>query len=194
MSRAHRIVFALAALVAAPAFAQTFSGQVAFGQSTVEPAFDDADGSYVFLLTPDHAPLPSRSNPRAWAPMYIVVYPVGTTLAGELNCTPENCDHLQSLPFVPPPLASLYPGGQVAGHNHLVGVRPTGDFNVAWAVKLILFTPKAVVDGTIDKQLTTLEAVNAALASGDAVGPFDTPTVFNCSIVSKRVYTKAGER
>src|SRR2546426_5229918 len=84
------------------------SGQRAFGQSTVEPAINDADGSTVFLLTPDKVPFPSQSNPRAAAPMYIPMYPVGSTIhPTALNCQPNNCDHLNVLPFAAPG----YPNG-----------------------------------------------------------------------------------
>lgn len=191
----RRAIPLLAALVSLPALAQTYSGQVAFGQSTVEPALDAATGAAVFLLTPDQAPAASKANPRAWAPLYIVAYPPATTLPpNELNCTPGSCDHLQTLPPLPPALQQVYPGGQLAGHDHLVGVAPTGDFNVAWQVLLVLFTPQGVADGAIDTRLTTLEAVEAAVARGDAVGPIPTPIVFDCSIVSESVYLQAAGR
>lgn len=193
MRNIRRLTFTLCcSLAAAPALAQTFSGQVAFGQSTVEPAFNLADGSYVFLLTPDHVAIPSHANQRAWAPLYIVAYPPASSISpATLNCTPTNCDHVQSLPNLPPFLASVYPGGQLIGHDHLVGVAPTGDFNVAWAVKLVLFTPKGVADHAIDTPIRTLEELDAAMANEDVTQPIDTPIVFNCSIVSQTVYTKA---
>ena len=75
------------------------SGQVAFGQATVEPALDSATGRLVFLLIPENVPFPSVSSPRASAPMNIPMYPTGSTVsAADLNCQPTNCDHLNVLP------------------------------------------------------------------------------------------------
>lgn len=195
MRTASRTALALLAVVSSSGFARAYSGQVAFGQSTVEPAFDLATGDAVYLLTPDGAPLPAKANPRAQAPLYIVAYPTGTTIpATNLDCTPANCDHLQTLPPLPPELQGVYPGGQLAGHDHLVGVPPTGDFNVAWDVELLLFTPKGVSDGAINTRLTTWAAIQAAMNAGDLTAPIPTPIVFNCSIVSETVYVSAMAR
>ncbi len=172
------------------------SGQVQFGQASVEPAYDDMTGDLIYLLTPIKSPDPVNSNPRAAAPMYIVVYPT-TSSVWPLNCTPTNCDHLQSLP---PPLlsalglGSVYPGGVVKGHDHLVGVAKTGgDFNVAWHVYLVLFTPQGVSDGAINREIKTLQGINDAIAAHDAVGPIDIPPpagpiVFHCSVTSAATY------
>jgi hypothetical protein len=178
-------------------FAQ--SGQTAFGQVVVEPSIDYASGNTIFLLTPNKSPLPSKSNPQAWAPMYIVMYPGNSTIdPGMLNCQPSNCDHLNVLPFPAP----AYPNGGttcvkygfpasqcglVAGHDHLVGVPHTGDFNVAWQVILVVFTPKAVTDGAINRRMLTFQDIADAVTSGDAFEA-DTAITFNCSIVPATVY------
>ena len=175
------------------------SGQTAFGQAVVEPAIDYATGNTIFLLTPNKSPFPSRSNPRAWAPMYIPMYPGNSTVApGVLDCQPGNCDHLNVLPFPAP----AYPSGGttcvkygfaanecglVVGHDHLVGMPHTGDFNVAWHVILVVFTPKAVTDGAINRRLLTLQDIADAVTNGDAFEA-DTPITFNCSIVPATVY------
>jgi hypothetical protein len=188
-----------------PSFAQAnldaFSGQRAFGQATVEPSFSDADGSTVFLLTPSKSPLPSQSNPRASAPMFIPMYPASSTIdPATLNCQPHNCDHLNVLPFPAPgypnggpTCAALgFPAGGCAlvlGHDHLIGVRPAGDFNVAWHVILVVFTPQAFADGAINTRVTTLQDVRSLEASGDAFEA-STPITFNCSIVSEAVYVQ----
>ena len=44
--------------VASNAFSETDSGQRTFGQASVEPAIDYSNGSTVYLLTPDKAPVP----------------------------------------------------------------------------------------------------------------------------------------
>ena len=76
------------------------SGQVTLGGTTIEPAYDDANGALVYLSTPEGAA--SHVNPiftRNVAPLYLPVYPIGPDF-GPLNCedttptTVENCpDH-----------------------------------------------------------------------------------------------------
>ncbi|MDD4352788.1 MAG: hypothetical protein PHU71_07500 [Candidatus Gracilibacteria bacterium] len=183
--------------------AQTVSGQRAVGQSTIEPAYDDATGTLVFLLTPDKAPFPSKTPPVAVAPLYIPMYPTNSTVdPSTLNCQPGNCDHLQVVPF---PAPGYQNGGSlcqqygfppdacalVAGHDHLVGIASTGgDFNVPWAVHLIIFTPQGFADLAINRHLTTLADLfgpNGVVTAGDALDIL-TPIVFNCSEVSETVY------
>jgi len=153
-----------------------YSGQRAFGQATIEPAVDSATGNEIFLLTPDKAPLPSKAAPRAVAPMYLVLYPEASAIdANTLNCQPDNCDHVQTF---------AYP---LKGHDHLVGVPHTGDFNVAWAVVLIAFTEQGFADGAINNRILTLDQLNKALGAGDVV-PIGPVTTFNCSITSAATY------
>ncbi len=178
------------------------SGQRSFGQATVEPAIDYTTGSTVYLLTPDKAPFPSKANPVATAPLYLTLYPVTSTVpAAELNCQPTNCDHVNVLPFPSPAYGSLpgtdvrcadFNGGQpcaaVKGHDHLVGIANThGDFNVAWHVKLVVFTAKAVTDGKINTRITTLAQLQSLETNGYVV-VLDTPITFNCSSTSERTY------
>jgi hypothetical protein len=189
-------LLAILVLISCAVDASAQSGQTAFGQSTVEPALNSADGSTVFLLTPDHVPFPSQSNPRASAPMYIPMYPMGSTIhPATLNCQPHNCD---ALPF--PSLG--YPSGGttctqfglpagtcglVIGHDHLIGVPHTGDFNVAWHVILVVFTPQGVADGAINNRITTLQELATVVSNGDAF-EVSTAITFNCSIVPSTVY------
>lgn len=209
MVRNRRFPSLVVALVASVAYLCTAnyalgqeSGQRTFGQASVEPALDTANGSTVYLLTPDKAPFPSKANPVATAPLYLPLYPVTSTVAAdELNCQPTNCDHVNVLPFPNTDYGALpgtdqrcvdFNGGApcsaVKGHDHLVGVASThGDFNVAWHVKLVVFTHAAFVDGKINTRITTLNQINALVASQDAV-ILDTPITFNCSITSERTY------
>ena len=155
-----------------------YSGQRAFGQVTIEPAIDDATGNEIFLLTPNNVPIPSHAAQRAHAPLYLVLYPTASTIdANILNCQPVNCDHVQTF---------AYP---LKGHDHLVGVPHTGDFNVAWDVVLVAFTQEGFADGAINNRILTLDQLNAALAAGDVItiGPV---TSFNCSITSAATYLK----
>jgi len=153
-----------------------YSGQRAYGQVTVEPAIDYVRGNEIFLHTPDNAPMPSHAAQRAHAPLYLVLYPTASTLAANtLNCQPDNCDHVQTF---------AYP---LKGHDHLVGVPHTGDFNVAWAVVLIAFTEQGFADGAINNRILTLDQLNKALGVGDVV-PIGPVTTFNCSITSAATY------
>ncbi len=153
-----------------------YSGQRAFGQVTIEPAVDYATGNEIFLLTPDNAPFPSKAAQRAQAPLYLVLYPASSTIdANTLNCQPVNCDHVQTF---------AYP---LKGHDHLVGMPHTGDFNVAWYVVFVAFTEQGFADGAINNRILTLDQLNAALAIGDVI-PIGPVTSFNCSITSAATY------
>jgi hypothetical protein len=147
------------------------SGQRTYGQVSVEPAIDLANGDTVYLHTPIKAPFPSKANEVATAPLYLAVYPLTSTLpTSDFNCQPNNCDHVNVLPFPNADYVTLpgsdksctdFNGGNpcanVKGHDHLVGVAKTkGDFNVAWSVKLVVFTHKAFVDGNIHTRIKTL--------------------------------------
>lgn len=197
LSTAKQVLFstALVALCLFPlnAFADSVpSGERSHGNVTIEPAYNDADGSIVYLATPNHhAPLgPTNTtqqvNPHAVAPLYLIVYPAGTS--GIFNCmgVPGNCpDHggvIAGLAAAVVP--SVYPSaGAVPGHDHLVGVAKTGgDFNVAWHVYVELFTSPAAVH-----HITLLTDLNATKASGD-LKEVDTGIVFLCAVVSESSY------
>jgi hypothetical protein len=168
------------------------SGERLLGNATIEPAYDDAGGSIVYLLTPNRlAPL-GPNNPingldsHAVAPLYLIVYPPGT--AGTFNCmgVPGNCpDHGGVIAGV---ATSVMPGvygtvpAAVPGHDHLVGVPHTGDFNVAWHVYVELFTSAAAVS-----HITTLSALQAAWSAG-RLKQLDTGITFVCAIVSQSAY------
>jgi hypothetical protein len=179
------------------------SGMRAIGNgATIEPAVNDTDGSQTFLITPNNspfydgsanptAPLPTPFN-RVSAPLYLVTYPLASTLdtspgAAPLNCytegfftsgLPYNCDHAQ------------IPG--VKGHDHLVGVpgsqKAGGDYNVQWHVLATFFTDKGMTDGAMNNRIMTLAQLTAAQKGGDVTGFVDTHIYFDCSAVSGAVY------
>lgn len=165
------------------------SGERQFGQSTVEPAYDDGTGSIVYLLTPNGPANPTKANPRSWAPLYLIEYPTGSTV-GTLNCmgVPGNCpDHDAAVAGVAMhAVPSVYANG-VIGHDHLVAVPGGGgDFNVAWEVIEVVFTNAAAAN----EHITTEEAMNAAIKRGDA-RMIDLGFAFHCSVAPERVYAKA---
>ena len=168
------------------------SGERSHGNVTIEPAYNDADGSIIYLQTPNHhAPLgPTNTtqqvNPHAVAPLYLIVYPAGTS--GTFNCmgVPGNCpDHGGAIAgLAAGQMPSVYPvAAAVQGHDHLVGVAKTGgDFNVAWHVYVELFTSTGAVH-----HITTLTDLNNTKDSG-GLKEVDTGIVFLCTIVSESSY------
>src|SRR3954453_11023433 len=122
------------------------SGEVALGQSVIEPAYNYIDGSLTYLLTPSKAQ--EKANPNTVAPLYLVVYPSAVSgVIGTMSCQHQpmdNCpDHgpaISGLAMATVP--SVYAAG-VWGHDHLVAAPPsppaTGDFHVAWQPVVVLF-------------------------------------------------------
>ena len=180
-----------AELSQAPASNAVPSGERTFGQSTVEPAYDDQTGSLVYLLTPDKSPFPTKSNAHAVAPLYLVEYPPGTTVTG-FNCAgvPGNCpDHDGEVASVAVGMKPAVYGtnvGLIPGHDHLVAPPASGgDFNVAWEVVEVLFTNKAAGN----TRLTTEQQIDDAVTHGDAI-KVDLGFAFHCSVVPAVVYWK----
>ncbi|MGA8041795.1 MAG: hypothetical protein WCA37_03245 [Terracidiphilus sp.] len=186
------------------AFAQT--GEVLQGNSTIGPVFDSATGDTVFVRQALGAPMPVNSNVNSMVPVYVVVYPLQSTIpADSLQCQPTNCDHLNVLPFPDPDYGlgsdaqcQQWNGGSpcslVKGHNHLFGVASDGgDFKVPHYVKLVIFTQQAFkecltnADCAMNKAVRTLAQMQALVASGDAV-ILDTPITVNLSVVPERTY------
>lgn len=168
------------------------TGEVATGQSLIEPAYDDSTGAIVYLRTPTHVANPVNSNDRAAAPLYLVVYPTSAASSvGTLNCedTPvENCpDHGPEIAGLASSVVPSVYGGGVVGHDHLVGVANSGgDFNVAWDVEVVLFTDSAAANN----HLTTLDAINQAIGNHQAFIFPGEITTFHCSVVSASAYNK----
>ncbi|HKW58963.1 MAG TPA: hypothetical protein VJR46_04325 [Candidatus Dormibacteraeota bacterium] len=171
------------------------SGEHAHGRVTIEPAYDDFNGSIVYLQTPDRlAPLnPTQPinnvNSHAVAPLFLVVYPPGTP--GTFNCmgNPGNCpDHDGAIAGVATAVMPDVYGTNataVPGHDHLVGLPRTGDFNVPWHVYVELFTSTSAV-----RHITTLGQLQAAWSSGDLV-ELDSGITFLCPVVSARAYASS---
>jgi hypothetical protein len=170
--------------------------------ATIEPAVNYTNGAQTFLITPNNSPFYDGSaNPTApppppfnnvSAPLYLVTYPLASTVdtgpgASPLNCytegaftpgLPYTCNHAQ------------IPG--VKGHDHLVGVpgsqKAGGDFNVQWHVLATFFTAQGQQDGAMNTRILTLDQLKAAQAKGDVTPFVDTYIYFDCSVVSSAVY------
>lgn len=179
-------------LIPSSAFAGSSpSGERVHGNVAVEPAYNDADGSVVYLSTPLRlAPLgPTNTiqnvDPHSVAPLYLIVYP---TRIATFDCAgvPGNCpDHDGAIAGL---AVSRQPGvygndpNLVPGHDHLVGGQGSGNFNAPWHVYVELFTPGATVT-----HITTLAELQLA-KSTHALQEIDTGIVFLCSIVSESAY------
>ena len=165
------------------------TGETTFGQTTVEPAYNDANGSLVYLSTPHN----TQVNPNFAhnvAPIYLPMYPIGSTV-GTLNCEDvpiENCpDHGPLVASLAEALMPTVYGGGVLGHDHLVGIASTGgDFNIDWEPVLLLFTNPAAAN----MHITTLRQVNWALQTGNAIPVPLQPATFHCSVVPASVYNR----
>ena len=165
------------------------SGEHLLGQTSIEPAYDDVTGALTYLLTPANAPFPSKANTNATAPLYLVEYP-GSSTVGTVNCmgVPGNCpDHdgevAGAATAIMPSVYGTDPT-KVLGHDHLVAVPASGgDFNIAWHVIEVLFTSPAAAN----THITTMTQLETAIAN-HAVITVPLPVVFNCSVVSGRVY------
>ncbi|HEY4752992.1 MAG TPA: hypothetical protein VIH37_06875 [Candidatus Limnocylindrales bacterium] len=179
-------------VASAPASAATPSGERMHGQSSIEPVYDDMTGAVAYVATPIHVANPVHTNPRAWAPFYLPVYPTGSTV-GTLDCmgVPGNCpDHDGLVAGVAMSAVPSVYGGGVIGHDHLMaGPGSGGDFNIAWQPVLVLFTSKAAAN----EHITTLAQIDAAVARHDAIeiwtGVNGVPDLtFHCQVVPAVVY------
>jgi hypothetical protein len=180
----------------------TASGHFVGGGGSIEPAYDDATGTLVYIQTPNGPPVhpathidPATGMPRNVAPIYLPVYPTGSGIdPASLNCAhvpADNCaDHG---PGVADAVAGIEPsvyGAGVVGHDHLLGIAKTGgDFNILWEPVLILFTS---VQASMTR-ITTLAQIKAAEAANPPqVFEVALPQLtFHCSVVSAAAYNGA---
>jgi hypothetical protein len=183
---AAALTLGLPLLAAGPSGAALPSGERQVGHSAIEPAYNADTGQILYLLTPEKSPFPTHTSPSAVAPLYLVEYPPGTE--GTFNCmgVPGNCpDHDGLVAAVATgAMPSVYGTDptKLPGHDHIVDPPGAPDFNVAWEVIEVLFTPQATVT-----HLTTDSAIDAAVKSGDAI-EIDLGFAFHCSVVSPSVY------
>jgi hypothetical protein len=194
------VAAAVAGLWALPAAADSLpsgerivGGNGSHGGTVIEPVYDDMTGQIRYVSTPRGTAQPLPTNPRATAPFYLPVYPVGASVP-TLNCQDvpvENCpDHGPAVAAAAQAIDPLVYGGGVIGHDHLMaGPGSHGDFNVAWVPTLVLFAPSATIT-----QITTLDQLNKLIGSHAVFtvpldGTNGTPNLtFHCSVVSAAVY------
>lgn len=186
--------FPAGATTSAPTGERINGGNGSSGGTVIEPVYDDQTGATRYVSTPRGVPNPVNTNPRATAPFYLPVYPVGSNIGATLNCLDvpvENCpDHGPAVAGAAQAIDPLVYGGGVIGHDHLMsGPGSGGDFNVAWVPTLVLFTPGATIT-----HITKLTQLNGLINSGAVFtvpldGTNGTPNLtFHCSVVSAAVY------
>jgi hypothetical protein len=173
------------------------TGEYTGGGGAIEPAYDDATGTLVYLQTPNNVPFnpvkkidPDTGMPINVAPIYLPVYPAGSAIdPATLNCAhvpADNCpDHGPLIAGAAMQIVNpVYKNG-VLGHDHLVGIAKTGgDFNVLWEPVVVLFTNP--VAATV--HITTLAQIDDAVAAGNAIEVPLPQATFHCSSVSAAAY------
>lgn len=166
------------------------SGERMVGKVAVEPAYNAETGSLMYLLTPEKAPLPSKANGMATSPLYMVVYPPGSTV-GTLNCMglPGNCPDHDGLAasFAISKNPGLYGSNPAAipGHDHVADPPGGADWNIAWDVIEVVFTNAAAAN----THLTTDQQIADAVQAGDAV-EYHLGFAFDCASVAPQLYWK----
>lgn len=172
------------------------SGQRTLAQNVLEPVYNDENAGQIgYIMQPEHTAQPVPSNPAAWAPFYLVIYPVGSTAATTYLCMHLPVDNCPTHgPGVAAFAQATYPtvyGAGVIGHDHLMDFPGAQDFNIAWEPMFVLFTPQGAADGAINQHVLTDAQIDALVASGDAkVFPRPTRT-FICASVPGRLYDMA---
>jgi hypothetical protein len=79
------------------AAASTPSGQRSLGQSVLEPVYNDENAGQIgYIKQPENVAQPVNSNPKAWAPFYLVIYPVGSTATTTYLCMHLPVDNCQA--------------------------------------------------------------------------------------------------
>jgi hypothetical protein len=189
--------FVLWAVAAVPSAADSIpSGTRTLAQNSLEPVYNDEQAGQIgYIMRPEHTAQPVNSNPTAWAPFYLVIYPVGSTAASTYLCMHLPVDNCPSHgPGVAAFAQATYPtvyGAGVIGHDHLMDFPGGSDFNIAWEPMFVLFTPQGAADGAINEHVLTDAQIDALVANGDArVFPRPTRT-FICASVPERLYDMA---
>ena len=182
--------FALVVVAATPATASSVpSGERRLGQSVLEPVYNDETGGIGYVSTPMHAPDPVKANSRAWAPFYLPVYPVGSTV-GTLVCqhTPvENCPtHGDAIAGLAQSVMPGVYGAGVLGHDHLMDFPGGSEFHIAWEPIVLLFTNNAAAN----EHITTDAQIDAAVANGDLIEIPLPQLTFLCASVPAAVYAR----
>lgn len=164
------------------------SGERALGQSVIEPAYNDANGSIVYLLTPINAHI--NPNDHNTAPLYVIMYPTSAaSTIGTVNCSHQpgdNCpDHGPELAGLAKATVPSVYGGGVWGHDHILAAPASGgDFNVNWEPIAVMFNSTAAIT-----HITTLTQLTQLPTGAVTEIPLPAAT-FHCSVVAAATYNR----
>jgi len=167
------------------------TGERTFQTNRLEPAYDAANpGQLGYFMEPAGQ---MNASPTAWAPIYVVVYPTGSTAATTFNCmhygpNDDNCpSHGDTIAgFAATHEPDVY-GNGVAGHDHVLDFPGGDDFNIAWEPVVVLFTSKDAAN----EHLLSDDRILQLQSEGEVkVFPLAAKT-FLCAIVPGRIYDMA---
>jgi hypothetical protein len=166
------------------------TGQRIFHNGGVEPVYDAAHAGRIgFLYEPSKAPM--HAPPVAWAPIYVPVYPTGTTAASTFLCMHqpvENCpSHGNAIAGAAQAIMPGVYGDGVIGHDHVFDFPGGDDFHFAWEPVLVLFTSTPAAN----EHLLTDDAILAARDRGDVMLIPLADATFNCAVVSSALWDRA---
>jgi hypothetical protein len=200
MRRRVLVAFALAATAAlatggvvAAADPLVPTGERDMHGNVLEGVYNAANGQIGYIMTPQQAkePQPVHTSPNAWAPIYVVEYPVGTTAATRFNCTHlpvENCpSHGDAVAAAAAAVEADVYGDGAIGHDHVLDFPGADDFNIAWEPMLVFITSKAAAN----EHLITDDAILAAENRGDVVVISVPDLTFNCAVVPESIWNRA---
>jgi hypothetical protein len=183
----------LAALAAISGGAASIpSGQRTIGQAVLEPVYNDEQAGQIgYILQPEHTAQPVNSNPTAWSPFYLVVYPVGSTAGTTFLCMHlpvDNCPtHGPGIAALAQSMEPSVYGAGVIGHDHLMDFPGGADFNIAWEPVIVLFTNTAAAN----EHVLTDTRIEELVASGDAIEVPRPTRTFICASVPATIYERA---
>ncbi len=168
------------------------TGERMFHNNGLEPVYNDETGELGFLMVPNKAPDPVKSNPRSWAPIYLPVYPMSAAgSVGMLVCMHvpvENCpSHGDAVAALAQQVMPDVYGEGVYGHDHIMDFPGGSEFNIAWEPVIVLFTSAEAAN----EHILTDATLDAAVDRGDAIEIPVPPLTFHCEVVPARIWQMA---
>lgn len=181
------MLFALASVAVADPIP---TGQRTFHNNSLEPVYNAANGQIGFLMEPAGK---MHASPTAWAPIYVVVYPTGTTAASTFSCmhfglNNDNCpSHGNAIAGIAAGTEPSVYGAGVVGHDHVLDFPGGDDFNIAWEPVVVLFKSKA----DANEHVITDARIDELYSEGKVDLIPLPPATFLCAIVPQRIWDMA---
>ncbi|MGE5272425.1 MAG: hypothetical protein ACM3QU_01455 [Verrucomicrobiota bacterium] len=174
------------------------TGERTFHNNGLEPVYNAANaGEIGYFMEPNGK---MHASPKAWAPIYVVVYPRDSTVAqsttlscihvamGNDNC-PSHGNAIAGLAMATEP--GVYTtgtgGDNVAGHDHLFDFPGGDDFNIAWTPTVVLFKSKA----DANEHVLTDARIEQLKEEGKVDVIPVPPLTFLCAVVPQRIWDMA---